>query len=63
MKEMAKEISFLKQKINHLELNLEQAELTVAKTFPNVRFKNYKDRKRILVITSRVNFLLIFCKT
>ena len=50
MTEMANEISSLKKKIDHLELNLENAEITVPKTFPNVKFKNYKDRKRILVV-------------
>lgn len=45
------EIALLKQKINELELSLEQAEYRVPKTFPNVKFLNYKDRKRILVMS------------
>ena len=50
IKEMVNEISSFKKKIDHLELNLENAEIAVTKSFPNVKFKNYKDRKRILVI-------------
>jgi hypothetical protein len=44
------EINLLKNKISELEISLEQAEFRVPKTFPNIKFLNYKDRKRILVI-------------
>ncbi len=44
------EISLLKNKISELEISLEQAEFRIPKTFPNIKFLNYKDRKRILVI-------------
>ncbi|XP_046635133.1 UDP-glucuronic acid decarboxylase 1-like [Daphnia pulicaria] len=43
------EINLLKNKISELEISLEQAEFRVPKTFPNIKFLNYKDRKRILV--------------
>lgn len=49
-KDAFKEIASLKHKISELELSLEQAQFKIPKTFPNVKFLNYKDRKRILVI-------------
>lgn len=48
-REVLSEITSLKKKINELEISLEQAEFRVPKTFPNIKFLNYKDRKRILV--------------
>lgn len=48
-KDVLHEITLLKNKINELEISLEQAEFRVPKTFPNIKFLNYKDRKRILV--------------
>ncbi len=48
-KDVFTEITLLKNKISELELSLEQAEFRVPKTFPTVKFLNYKDRKRILV--------------
>ena len=51
-KDILNEIQHLKQKIGLLELTLEQGdkELRVPKSFPGVKFLNYKDRKRILVV-------------
>lgn len=48
-KDTLSEMELLKHKISELELSLEQAEFRVPKTFPHVKFLNYKDRKRILV--------------
>lgn len=48
-KDTFNEIALLKLKISELELSLEQAQFRIPKTFPNVKFLNYKDRKRILV--------------
>ena len=49
-KDAVNEINLLKQKMSELELSLEKAVLRVPKDFPSVRFLNYKDRKRILVM-------------
>ena len=52
-KDVVNEMTSLKNKISELEISLEQAEFRVPKTFPNVKFLNYKDRKRILVNTKQ----------
>lgn len=36
-------------KINHLEKKIKNLESRTVKTYPDVKFLNYKDRKRILV--------------
>ena len=47
--DVVKEMTLLKNKISELEIGLKQAEFKVRKTFPNIKFLNYNDRKRILV--------------
>lgn len=49
-KDVINQLNSLKHKMSELEISLEQAELRVPKEFPSVKFLNYKDRKRILVI-------------
>jgi hypothetical protein len=49
-RDLFNEINLLKNKISELEISLEQAEFRIPKTFPNIKFLNYKDRKRSLVI-------------
>ena len=48
-KEALSEIKYLRHKISQLEVSLNQADVKTSKAFPEVKFKNYKDRKRILV--------------
>lgn len=45
------------QKIKHLEHKIEQLESRIPKQFPDVKFLNYRERKRILVSTNNSSHL------
>ena len=53
-KDAVNEMTLLKNKISQLEISLELAERTVPRKFPNIKFLNYRDRKRILVNIKQV---------
>lgn len=58
------ELKQVAQKINELEQEILMLEKKVPKTYPDVKFLNYLDRKRILVIkyiiTADEIFLLFY---
>lgn len=55
--ELLNEIKILKQKIHQLESGvIQQPRFKESKLFPKVQFLNYKDRRRILVNLSFLNF-------